>query len=131
MDWGATRKQASKQASKLVWFCGACTTASLHRRGSPIYALRLCRHYTISKLSAPGPYNSIYHLRYNIIRISQVPTRTKFAVTNVHIWVHTIHFVFSRLLHARSFVRAVKQRSPSVLNDIIHIFRETRRDCGV
>jgi uncharacterized membrane protein len=30
-------------------FCGACTIASLFQQDSPIYASRLCRHYTISK----------------------------------------------------------------------------------
>ncbi|KAF3427526.1 hypothetical protein E2986_12920 [Frieseomelitta varia] len=30
----------------------ACTTAPLFQRGSPIYALRLCRHYMISKRCA-------------------------------------------------------------------------------
>lgn len=36
-------------------FCGARTIAPLFQRGSPIYASRLCRHYTIYQNAAPGP----------------------------------------------------------------------------
>lgn len=77
LGWGATRKQASK----LVWFCRACTTAPLFRRDSPIYALRLCRHYTLSKPCA-RTFTTIRHHHCNSF-ISQVPTDSKFTKKSV------------------------------------------------